>query len=291
MMHIFFINYLLFRTIFCENWIRLHLKNKMKVIPSTESTSTSEYNDEENDFSVDVENVVDDEIDCDSLLTNNYVLRDGTKYLDLRPYPIMTIDNELASVFDDAIHAVKHDNGIIEIGIHCVYFDIGVLNSTFRKAEFKLKGKGKKDGIFDQKFLTQHSLECGKESTVFSLFMFYDTKQNKVIKLLYSHSIIIVKAQLTFNEYDLLIHDKVPQSLRRFAMTSNRVIDECKLLLECTRTVLQGMQDKSGKPLVTNNGKDIIGYLGTYCNAYVGRLLDKYYGEYALTTFVIFLLT
>ena len=188
---------------------------------------------------------------------------------DLRTYNVMTIDSHQTKTFDDAIHINVYEN-IVEIAVHCP--DPTEVSRELPRRE-------------------SLSLELGKDILSYT-FMFYMNKETKqLLDFFYFPSIIKMKAQLTYDLFnlfttmnsDVLIRNNIGLEHLN-GITIKKASHCCKSLFKYSLKLVRYLQI----PHTVNkfNGSCIIDSIGCYCDNVIGSLLHNRYGDFATVEFV-----
>lgn len=220
-----------------------------------------------------------------------YVINDYyNNRLDLRKLPIITIDDAEANILDDAIHLRKHNDFIYELGIH--FIDLS--NLDFNSEEMKI-AKSKKIGygreinsLFNKTFMENNSLKTGKTFNTFSIIILFNSKTNEV-SYYYDKSIITIKSQITFGNFDNFINLVDSKELRKKSNVYNycdinisEVAFECKQLFLFSNLLFKTKKNLEGKQIKITNGNELIAYLSNYVNYLIGKSLYNKYNDKAL---------
>jgi len=222
-----------------------------------------------------------------SYLRNDYV----NNRLNLTNLPIITIDDKEANVLDDAIHLKKYTDYIYELGIH--FIDLSELKFNSEEmliAKSKRIGYGKdSNSLFNKNFIENNSLKTGKTFNAFSIIILFNSKTNDLLYY-YDKSIITIKSQITFNQFDNFINTIDSKELKKKSNVVNyvediKVIDianECKQLYIFSNLLFKTKKNLEGNYIKINTGKDLMGYLTNYVNNLIGKSLYNQYKEYSL---------
>ncbi|KAL7718476.1 RNB domain-containing protein [Entamoeba marina] len=193
---------------------------------------------------------------------------------DIKPKPehkdytdltIFTVDDSQAKMLDDAI-SIEKEGDIIIFGIHCIDYGDQTLFSH-------LNTEGRQNKI-------QIGLGLDRKRPAFSIFVSYNSRSHEYVYTSYGKTYILIKAQLTFDDYnDIIKRKNIDQTNsilngKLSKETTAEEIHNCCLLFSELMLHLNEKEDA-----------DVIYVLGDYISRLMANFLISTYGEkYALYT-------
>ncbi|EDR24176.1 hypothetical protein EDI_305170 [Entamoeba dispar SAW760] len=197
---------------------------------------------------------------------------------DITSKDIITIDSTKTFFLDDAIHFSLLDNDCLEIGIHCTDFsdEIDIFGEEFERARKLRKGIGGRSRLFDYDFLESNSLRVGKKSKAFSIIFEADLEQKKIVNIRYGKTIILIKAQLTFEEFDSILEGNIKsiQKSKIYGLKEEELESYVHDIIKYGK-ILYGEN-------TINNGEEVTHKFGNESNRVLGQELQRIYGDVAL---------
>ncbi|ELP92363.1 hypothetical protein EIN_441830 [Entamoeba invadens IP1] len=215
---------------------------------------------------------------------HTFIEKDDTRHL-FQDLFVMTIDSDKARLLDDAIHFQDLGNGRYVIGIHCCdYIDeIPVDSEKFKKAREKVKGTGTKDGLYDVKFLKEHSLSCKKPiSKTFSLFFEYEKERESdkvnIVSIKYGKSAVKICAQLKFSQFDKIVRGE--KDFGRIELAEGVKLSDTIAQVKNLFAFINECYKFFGKEI--KGAEDVLDILGFHFNEYLANYLRDKYNTLAL---------
>ncbi|BFU22672.1 RNB family domain containing protein [Entamoeba histolytica HM-1:IMSS-B] len=198
---------------------------------------------------------------------------------------IITIDSTKTSFLDDAIHFSLKENNHLEIGIHCTDYsdEIDIFGEEFERARKLRKGIGGRSRLFNYQFLESNSLRLGKKSKAFSIIFDIDLTKKEIVHIQYGKTIILIKAQLTFEEFDLISKGNINniQQLKLYGLTLDKLKSYIDTIIKCGK-LLYGEKYIDNGEQNTSIGEGVIHKFGNDFNRRLGCHLQQVYGDVAL---------